>query len=321
MKWLFPAKTFLIGEYIALQGGQALILTTTPCFEVSLEIGAPKCDFPMHSPAYNLWKKHLSAYDYTLNWQDPYLGLGGLGASSAQFLGAYYAQNYLQKNFNAFRNLIANYLEYAWNGKGMPPSGYDLIAQSNQECVYIAGNQNLNLIKDAFARKLSDAASQASIANLSTEAPASLRATEIVYKNYAWPFLDLAFILLHTGKKQATHVYLQNLNSLENLDILFKIAKIGCDAFKNADSISFINAINGYYAALSKLNLVANHTLETIKTLQTKNDILAAKGCGALGADILLLIVKKSKLLSIISELESENYKVIATNQQIFKKI
>ena len=36
MKWRIPAKTFLLGEYAAVAGESAIVLTTSPCFELSL---------------------------------------------------------------------------------------------------------------------------------------------------------------------------------------------------------------------------------------------------------------------------------------------
>src|SRR3990167_4806167 len=86
LNFQIPAKTFLLGEYVALQGGPAMILTTTPCFEVGvgdLEIQAIHPD----SPAGLCWRD--SGIPGELFWYDPYEGIGGLGASSAAFLGAY----------------------------------------------------------------------------------------------------------------------------------------------------------------------------------------------------------------------------------------
>ncbi len=274
MKWLFPAKTFLVGEYVALQGGPALILTTEPCFLVSLENGTPACDFPVNSPAYNLWKKDLSSYNYKLHWQDPYFGLGGLGASSAQFLGAYYARNYILQNTITHKKLLADYLKYAWNGQGIPPSGYDVLAQSMGGCVYLEKNSN-------------------------------------TYQSYTWPFIDIAFVLLHTGKKQATHVYLQNLLELNNLDKLTQISTSAYDNFINNNAEGFINAVNDYYLTLCQLNLIAQHTQEMVETLKNNQDILAIKGCGAMGADILLLIVESNKIKSITSKIEQNGYNII----------
>ena len=37
--WKIPAKTFLVGEYAALTGACAIVLTTKPCFSFSLQCG------------------------------------------------------------------------------------------------------------------------------------------------------------------------------------------------------------------------------------------------------------------------------------------
>ncbi len=281
MRWLFPAKTFLVGEYVALQGGSALILTTAPCFSVSVEQGGNVSNLPINSPAYNWWNKYFWQNNYSLHWHDPYSGLGGMGASSAQFLGAYYAESYINKRIVAREELLADYLQVAWNGKGLKPSGYDVIAQMMGGCVHIESNKN-------------------------------------IYKSYAWPFSDIAFILLHTGKKQATHLYLQNLAEMHDLDKLANIANIVCDSFIKKDSTTFISAINEYYLMLLELNLVACHTLSMVESLKASQDILAVKGCGALGADILLVIMKADKLDKTIIELGQKNYNVIATSKDIY---
>lgn len=277
MKWLFPAKTFLVGEYVALQGGPALVLTTTPYFQVILEKGNAACDFPINSPAYNLWQDDLSSHDYILHWQDPYRGLGGMGASSAQFLGAYYARSYIKNHPVLPAELLATYFKYAWNGEGIAPSGYDVIAQSMHDCVYIDGHSK-------------------------------------TYEIFVWPFADLGYILLHTGKKQATHAYLQSLDELGDLNNLVSISKKACEACKKENSSNFINAINDYYLTLCQLNLVAQHTLDMIEVLKREKDILAVKGCGALGSDILLLLVAQDKLANKLTELKDAEYNVVATN-------
>ncbi len=96
MKWLIPAKTFLLGEYAALAGQSAVLLTTSPCFELSLSKEAGLHGIHPDSPAGRWWKENAQS-EVGLQWHDPYQGCGGLGASSAQFLGAYLASMYLQK--------------------------------------------------------------------------------------------------------------------------------------------------------------------------------------------------------------------------------
>src|SRR4051812_39210067 len=106
MKWQIPAKTFLIGEYAALVGHSAILLTTTPCFELSLEPSEKNFIHP-ESPA-GLWLKKQEA-NIKLTWKDPYQGQGGLGASSAQFLSCYLATCYLQNKTVELEQLLQAY--------------------------------------------------------------------------------------------------------------------------------------------------------------------------------------------------------------------
>lgn len=96
MKWLIPAKTFLLGEYAALAGASAILLTTYPCFELTLTSKNNQLsEIHPKSPAGVWWQQqHL---DHGLIWNDPYTERGGLGASSAQFLASYLASCFLKK--------------------------------------------------------------------------------------------------------------------------------------------------------------------------------------------------------------------------------
>src|SRR4051794_40802652 len=126
MKWRIPAKTFLLGEYSALTGASAILITTSPSFELSLVNEELLKNIHPNSPAGQWWKGHQIT-SKGLSWFDPYQDLGGLGASSAQFLGAYLAScSFLgvEPNKNA---LLKAYYEFAWRGEGLKPSGYDLL--------------------------------------------------------------------------------------------------------------------------------------------------------------------------------------------------
>lgn len=278
MKWQVPAKTFLVGEYIALHGGPALIATTAPYFTVDLQAGAGQVDFPVNSPAWNLWQK-VEESRHNITFNDPYNGLGGMGASSAQFLGAFYASRQLLEREVSQAELLEEYLQVAWNGQGIPPSGYDVIAQHLGGCVHIEKNKN-------------------------------------IYKSYTWQFSDIGFVLVHTQRKLATHEHLRGLGELGDLVGLAAIAEHALQAFKCSDSAGFIEAINTTYQELLSLNLVAEHTQQMLFELQKDADILAAKGCGALGADIILLITPVLELNSLVAKLQSADYKVIATSEK-----
>src|SRR5690606_39000184 len=101
-----PSKTFLLGDYLSLLGGPALLLNTEPRFQGLLESIQPTVKssaiadkiqaiepYPgIHpqSPAGKFLQRHASDFaDCNLTFFDPHQGAGGFGASSAQFLMVY----------------------------------------------------------------------------------------------------------------------------------------------------------------------------------------------------------------------------------------
>ncbi|MGQ3889944.1 hypothetical protein ACQUW5_13040 [Legionella sp. CNM-1927-20] len=280
MKWQIPAKTFLVGEYAALMEAPAIVLTTEPNFELTFKENVSSLIHP-NSPAGRFWCQQGQSLNQ-LDWVDPYHGCGGLGASSAQFIGAYLAACYLDKKLPNGEDLLHTYYKYAWNGQGVKPSGYDIIAQVQHGCVYI----------DSFNKTMNC---------------------------FDWVFKDISFILLHTGNKLATHYHLESMElspSFVNFKPLVEQAE---RAFKECNSEKLITAIDAYQRELTELNLVAPSTLDFLEQFKTNNDILAVKGCGALGMDILLLIVPSNKLSTIVNNLRKEQWLVLATNQDLYR--
>jgi mevalonate kinase len=280
MKWHIPAKTFLVGEYAAIAGAGAIILTTTPCFELSVASDDRVQGIPPNSPAGQWWAHHRSHLP-GLIWHDPYQGKGGLGASSAQFLGAYLARCHLLHTRPNHEASLDAYYQYVWKGDGLKPSGYDILAQSQNRCVYINRQQKL-------------------------------------IKSYNWVFKDISFLLLHSGQKLATHFHLKNTvlpNSISQLSTIVEFAQV---AFEQANSEKLVEAVNAYQQQLANLDLLAPHSLKHIQALKAQPEILAAKGCGALGADVLLLIVPSNYLKSTTSRIKAEGWEILATSEDLY---
>ncbi|MGQ3892003.1 hypothetical protein [Legionella sp. CNM-4043-24] len=280
MKWRIPAKTFLLGEYAAVAGAGAIVLTTAPCFELSLTSGDYPSAIHPESPAGRWWSR--CRHPQGLLWRDPYAGQGGLGASSAQFLGAWLADCYLSGQEPEFEAMLKAYYQSSWTGQGLRPSAYDVLAQSQQQCVYINRNDN-----------------------------------QII--SYDWPFHDLSFLLLHSGHKLATHHHLQaaTLPSLHKLILLAEDAK---QAFERADSEQLITTINAWQQELSSLHLTAGHTLRQLDELKSNPSILAAKGCGALGADVLLLLIPTCELDKQVLSLSTQGWTILASNKTLYRE-
>jgi len=277
MNWYIPAKTFLLGEYAAVAGAGAIVLCTTPCFELSLSSDGGLSGIHPESPAGRWWARQENREG--LLWRDPYAGMGGLGASSAQFLGAYLASCYLSGEEPQQAAMLSAYYESAWTGQGLRPSAYDVLAQSQQQCVYI--NREKNQIKE-----------------------------------YAWPFPDLSFLLLHSGQKLATHQHLQTA-TLPTIPILSTIVEQAKEAFDRADSEQLISCITNWQNELSATGFMADHSIRLINELKSNPAILAAKGCGALGADVLLLLIPTSELDKQTKILAANGCTILANNKTL----
>lgn len=279
MKWIIPAKTFLLGEYAAIAEGSALLITTNPCFELSLSDNKNATGIHPQSPA-GIWWQQERCDDNGISWYDPYNGAGGLGASSAQFLACYLATCNLKHIQPHMKQMLEAYYQCSWSGNGLKPSGYDVVAQSQTGCVYI--NKQKRIIQ-----------------------------------SYDWPFKNLSFFLLRTGVKLATHQHLQNSTLPSQIDYLSTLSDEGRQAFANNNSQLLINAVNNYHQTLAELNLVAQHSLDSIKSLKSIPEILALKGCGALGADILLIITAREDKQALKNQLLAENWSILASEDNL----
>lgn len=266
---IIPAKTFFLGEYLALVGGPALIGLTKPCFQVHLEKKLhPDC------MAARFWQVMTNT---TCDWglDDPYLGKGGLGASTAEFLLAY------QKIFTEVKDLThlrKTYFQYAELKK---PSGYDLLAQTSQGLVLVETNPER-------------------------------------VQSFRWGFSEIGFILVHTGKKLPTHIHLREFNQDFAWQLLAKAAEKAMLALEGFDTELLISAMTEYAKTLTDLNLLATHSKDWLNYFVPQLPVLAAKGCGAMGSDTILLLARIEDIGFIVDKLHQFHQDVIATQQDLF---
>jgi len=262
-KFELPAKTFLLGEYLALSGGPAILYLTPPPFTLreSKEKNIEDIFHP-ESPAgkYALKAKNLDAVG--LEWINPYAARGGFGASSAEFAGLFLWEN---------AALIGevNNTELAWRARDTylslhkhlktPPSGLDVAAQ-----VYGA-------LADPFSTML-----------------LFLDANGKNILELPKPTTQKARIeLLHTGNKLATHEHLASVNKRIPVDEARGIVLEAKEHLNTGDVTSLIGAMEDYQALLQSAGLTAPHTIELLHALQSNPHVLTAKGCGALGSDVI----------------------------------
>jgi hypothetical protein len=77
--------------------------------------------------------------------------------------------------------------------------------------------------------------------------------------------------------------------------------------------------VNQYQNELQKQNKTFDGTLKKLEILRKAKGVLAAKGCGALGADALLVVAEKNSDLQAV--FQNQDLQLIATENEISKGI
>lgn len=303
--FLLPSKTFLIGEYAVLDGGMGILVSTRPNFSMLFNKSKPSEKsiiegLSKKGPAIEFLKDHLDIFsNYEIEFRDPHLGRGGFGWSGAQFLFLYALKLWHEQGQQPGKlpsinrnKILKEYLSYAWDGEGWAPSGLDIVAQ-------IYGG----ILNVSAPRKLE----QGKILDITVDK------LERIEK---WPFTGIDFCLLRTGSKIATHNHLSSLKNIE-LGRLCKISKNAGDSLKSRDEEYFISSIKEFKEELKEQALVDPTSLKMIREIEERPEVLVAKGCGALGADVLLVILVKELKSEFIEWAESEDFIVVASSKSL----
>lgn len=278
-------KTFVAGEYLALQGGAALILSTKPRFSIKAsKPGQSRNPFHSDSPAGKFWLEKKDYFqDFYIEFSDPY-EVGGFGASSAQFALLHALWQLKDAVFNEserffdWHDLLQDYRRIGTvDGRG--PSGADVVG-------VCSGGLTL------FERSIGKV------------------------QMFSWPFQDIEFFISHTGRKLATHEHLRDLPPFETENFEKAMLQIQT-ALSQVDFAAFISGLRSYRQSLEAQNLVASHTREKVQNLEASKDILFAKGCGAMGSDVILSFCRKDRAEAVLEILQREGLKVLARSEQI----
>lgn len=282
-----PGKTFLAGEYLVLQEGPALVFLSEPRFELEAKKGSGDVlGIHPESPAglfIQSHKEYFSGWD--LKFRDAYQNRGGFGASTAQFLGIYSLWLYREapqqdmEKILDFRHLLEEYYKVAWNGEGFRPSGVDLVGQLKGSLTFVDKRQGVIAVR-------------------------------------AWPFSNLEFFIVHTGHKVATHEHLKALKPFDSAGLLRAFNNIRLSMDKSDEGL-FISGINSYAEELAELNFTCDSTRKLLDEVQGLEGVVAAKGCGALGADVILVVTLKGHRLALSEYLEHRRLSVLASSSDI----
>lgn len=288
MKFFVPGKTFLVGEYAVLLGGPSLGLATKPYFEFDylddiaesdLDTTRLKTEKSFHpdSPAGMLVRKHNLKLNFY--YKNHYLEQDVLGGFGASTAEYLIALTplLLQKKMSFF-DILKEYKELH-AGHAVKPSGNDLAFQ------YFG---QLTLADSALN----------------------------FYQNFDWNFSSLDFYILATGQKVPTHEHLASLdlNRIQDLPALSnQITKVYAE--NKADD--FMALMREWCDKLEEKNLTHLHSLHLRQQLEKNENILLAKPCGALGADVMLVFFKRQHGQEVLRYLEELPVQIMAGSDEL----
>jgi len=255
MKLNAPSKTFFIGEYAVLAGYPALVATTPPYFELVIDEASDPELLNIHP---NSPAGKLWAEHPDKKGRLTFCDPHeGRGGYGASSAQFLMVYQWLHQIFEWDHEKLFTLLACYKQYAGSKPSGADLLSQA------VGGFVIVNPEKKEI-------------------------------ESTTWPFDSIAWQLQHTGHKCSTHQHLDALTQ-DDFTQLGKLAETGIAAYRAKDASQFFTLINQYYDALLQLNLVHDTTQFIIEECRQQPTLLAAKGCGAMGADVVLTLSELPK--------------------------
>lgn len=141
-------------------------------------------------------------------------------------------------------------------------------------------------------------------------------ASDTEFKSHPWNFENLDFSIVATGHKVATHEHLAHLDRSALHELPSLSAEV-CKAYISVNEDAFLYSLQGWTTALKTLGLTCQSSLEMCDHLNKNADVLIAKPCGALGADVILVFYRADKKAGVLNYLQSHSYKVLADKSSL----
>lgn len=314
-----PGKTFLVGEYLALAGGPSVVAMTRPCFEFSWTAIEKQSTQPLElqhafhtdSPAGRLlgelYKKRPDCSDYRITFHDPHFGKGGLGASTAEFIGAWAFEQWLLSKKLENRADDTARREFV---EVLPNHRNEVVPMWSSDRV---GSGRFRDLLDRYFQYV-NVGSGADLVSQVAGGIAVWDGVQDHMRRFSWPFSDLSMTLFKTGRKLATHEHLAS--SVENqrlavpesvrerglgstyepgFDSSFEVdmrewLKEAIQSLATSDADRFIASVRGTGRLLADSGRLAAHSQTVLDRLSDVRMVRAAKGCGAMGSDVILVL-------------------------------
>lgn len=256
------SKTFLIGEYCVLFGGSAIILTTIPEFKLVIKTNEKESK------------------------------ITGISEQSPAF-------SFYIKYKNVFKNLDIEFIDPYKESGGLGASSAQFTTLYKLYLALTHCNLEINsFLKEYkyFAGKASGADCVSQIYNHHIYFDSKNSTAE----NLEWNFENIDFAIFRTNFKTATHLHLSQLDNNLNVSELKIYVENAKQSFTNKDSDCLISNVNLFFSSLKELGLVLDKTNELVKVFMNTKGVFAAKGCGAMCSDTILVIFDIKNKLNVL---------------------
>lgn len=287
------SKTFLAGEYCVTCGGSAIVLCTPPSFLLEIR----KCTESTirgvreSSPAFAFYRRNFEIFkNLFIKFLDPHHRAGGFGASSAQFAMLYRLKEKLEKIS------IRNYLSEEYTGQFLKEYHSITKRMNDRSCMRKLDDKNTVTPSGA------DCLAQLHNCNIYFNS-----STNVVERIGDWPFKDIDFIIVRTGQKVPTYRHLCQLSADLIKPYEYDMSRVVEEiktAWQFANSKHFVRGIEKFSEILLDLDLITPETKEILRWVRNINGVMVAKGCGAMGADTVLIVLEEIAKEAAIKEIE-----------------
>lgn len=139
---------------------------------------------------------------------------------------------------------------------------------------------------------------------------------EDIFEKLSWPFENLNFYIVSTGLKINTHEHISQLN-MNHLKDLPPISSEVVTAFKSGDENYFLQKLNLWANKLEELGLTHPNSTKLKRSLEDWDEIKLVKPCGALGADVLLVLFKNEHSEAVKNILNQHGLQILASSSNL----
>ena len=276
-----PSKTFLLGEYAVLANHPCLLLSTAPRFCVLV------------SKQNN---QHAPCQYENFSTQGPVKAL----------------QTDVNAQLQGYRFVFVDPYQ-GTGGFGASCAQYGLLYQAYSQLTQ-QNTDPLDCLKHYVKHGLSG--SGAALISQFNGGITLFDPAKQQYKALSWPWQHITAVLLKTQQTVPTHVHLDTLPS-QSYDALACITRSGLNALEQADDHALITAVREFNHTLIIMGLSCDNTKNLCQQLMNCPFVLATKGCGALGADVILTIVPTDTLELFRTWLQPLPLTYISDTQQL----